>query len=232
MKNFVLFLAFFCMAFAGWPQARNYLDQPYLETSARVDTLVTPDQIYLEIRLQESDTKGRTSLEELEQQMGNRLKNLGVDLEKQLTVSQLSSDFRKYFLRKQDILKEKTYQLLLYDAPSAGQVLYELERIGISNVRLHKTEYADMDGLQEALKARAVIKSRRQARIMTEAIGQALGRAIFISDSGFSVRNTMKEIAPTLSIAADEGESAYLALPSDFDKIQAETSVRVVFLLE
>ena len=110
MRKIVLMLAFAMVVQGGWSQTKNFIDQPYLETSARVDTLVTPDRIFLQIKLQESDTKGKTSLEELEKRMGTRLRGLGIDLEKQLTVSDLSSDFQKYFLRKQDILKEKVFE--------------------------------------------------------------------------------------------------------------------------
>ncbi|MDX1333726.1 MAG: SIMPL domain-containing protein, partial [Robiginitalea sp.] len=98
MRNIAFMLAFALVVQAGWSQTKNFIDQPYLETSARVDTLVTPDRIFLQIRLQESDTKGRTSLEELEKRMATRLSSLGIDLEKQLTVSDPSSDFQKYFL--------------------------------------------------------------------------------------------------------------------------------------
>ena len=164
--------------------------------------------------------------------MAARLNGLGIDLDKQLTVSDLSSDFGKYFLRKQDILKEKVFELLVYDAQMAGRVLYELERTGISNVRLDRTEYAQMDALRETLKARAVRKSRRQGRLMAEAVDQSLGKALLISDSGFSVYNRMKASPPAVSMAADEPETVYVALPADFDKIKVEASVQVKFALE
>jgi len=232
MRKIVLMLAFAMVVQAGWSQTKNFIDQPYLETSARVDTLVTPDRIFLQIRLQESDTKGKTSLEELEKRMGTRLRGLGIDLEKQLTVSDLSSDFQKYFLRKQDILKEKVFELLVYDAPTAGRVLYELEGIGISNVRLDRTEYAQMDSLRDTLKARAVRRARRQGHIMVEALGQSLGKALFISDSGVTVYNNMKARPQAMAMAADESEAVYLALPSDFDKIKVEAGVQVKFALQ
>ncbi|TNF68987.1 MAG: DUF541 domain-containing protein [Bacteroidetes bacterium] len=232
MKQPLLTLALMGSVLASWSQAKNFIDQPYLETSARADTLVTPDRIFLEIRLQESDSKGRTSLQELEQGMAARLKAIGIDLEKQLTVSDLSSDFQKYFLRSQDILKEKVFELLVYDAQTAGRVLYELERTGISNVRLERTEYAEMDALRDTLKAQAVRRAQRQGRIMVEAIGQNLGKALYISDSGFTVINNMKGRAAEVMMSADEPESVYVALPADFDKIRVEAGVQVKFALE
>ena len=48
MKKIVLLLT---LTFCGvnFAQTKNFIDQPYLETTAKVDTLVTPDQIYLSI---------------------------------------------------------------------------------------------------------------------------------------------------------------------------------------
>jgi uncharacterized protein YggE len=232
MKRILLVLSIVLMSIGSWAQTKNFIDQPYLETSARVDTLVTPDRIYLQITLQESDTKGRTSLEELEKRMGTRLRDLGIDLEKQLMVSDLSSDFGKYFLRTQDILKEKTFELIVYDAPAAGRVLYELERLGISNVRLEKTEYSQMEDLKDILKARAVVRARRQGAIMTQALGQSLGRAIYISDNRFNIYNSMKGRNAEVMMSADAPQTAYVELPADFDKIRVEAGVQVRFVLE
>ena len=126
----------------SYGQNKNFIDQPYLETTARVDTLVTPDRIYLSIRITEADTKGKISVEKLENKMADKLKTLGIDTEKQLTLSDLASNFKKYFLRKVDVQKDKEYSLLVYDAVTAGNVILGLESIGISNVNLTKTEYS------------------------------------------------------------------------------------------
>jgi uncharacterized protein YggE len=232
MKQLLIMLALLGSVQALWSQAKNFIDQPYLETTARVDTLVTPDRIFLEIRLQESDTKGKTSLEEMERLMASRLSTLGIDLEEQLSVSDLSSDFQKYFLRRQDIHKEKVFELLVYEAQTAGRVLYELELAGISNVRLDRTEYAQMDTLRETLKARAVRRAQRQGSIMVAAIGQTLGKALYISDSGFAVFNNIKGRDTRVMMSADDPESLYVALPADFDKIRVEASIQVKFALD
>lgn len=212
-------------------QNRNFLDVPYLETSAQADTLVVPDRIYLGIRLQESDSKGRVSLEELEQKMAARLKAIGIDLSKQLSVSDLSSDFRKYFLRGQEVLKEKSFEVLVYDAATAGRVLFELEQLGIANTQLNRTEYAGMDALITQLKAKAMQKAQKQGEAMTAAIGQALGKAVYISDSGsFYSMGPAPRMKVFAEMAADQG--GYAPIEGEFQKIRAEASVQVKFLLE
>ena len=189
MKKPILILVLAGMLQTGFSQTKNFIDQPYLETSAEVDTLVTPNRIHLGIHLMESDSKGRISLEALERQMGEKLSALGIDLDKQLTVSDLGSEFQKYFLRKEDIVKQKAFELVLYDASTTAQVLYELEKAGISNIQLLKTDYEDMESLKDTLRVRGVQKTKRQGNMMASALGQSLGSALHITDRGFSIFN-------------------------------------------
>ena len=75
----------FCLLFSfavGTAQNKNFLDVPYLETSARVDTLVTPDKIYLNITITEKDSKGKKSVEEQENKMAQEFRGLGIDMDK------------------------------------------------------------------------------------------------------------------------------------------------------
>lgn len=227
--HYSLVLVILLLSFAGTAQTKNFIDQPYLETTARVDTLVTPDRIYLSVLITEEDTKGRISVEELENRMAAKLKSLGIDLEKQLSLSDLGSDFRKYFLRKTDILKEKAYTLLLYDGLTVGKVLQGLESIGIANVNLRKTEYSDLENLKLTLRERAVALAKSQAIAMTRPLSQNVGNALYISDlnTGFvrssGVYNEMERM-----------QKSNTAEPLDvgFRKIRVESSVNVKFAIE
>ena len=115
MKN-LLSIITLCIVSFVFSQTKNFIDQPYLETSAKADTLVIPDRIYLDILISEKDTKDKKSIEELEILMEERLKSIGIDIKKQLTLNDLASNFKKYFLKNTDILKTKSYSLIVYDA--------------------------------------------------------------------------------------------------------------------
>src|SRR5690606_9186605 len=103
-------------------QTKSFLDKPYLETTASADTLVQPDVIYLAILIREKDERNKTSVEAMEAKMIEKLMSLGIDLKEQLTLSDLASNFKKYFLKQQDILKDKAYSLKVYDSQTAGRV--------------------------------------------------------------------------------------------------------------
>jgi len=158
---------------------KNFIDQPYLETTAKVDTIVTPDQIYLSIYIHEGEDRNRTSLEKQERKVAAVLESLEIDLKKQLKLDNLASNYRKYFLKRKNVLKSKSYTLEVYDAITAGNVLIGLEDEGISNVRLIKTSYSKIESLKLNLKSKAILKAKAQAESLTTPLNQQLGKAIY-----------------------------------------------------
>ena len=181
MKN--IFLAVICViTFNLYSQSKNFIDQPYVEVSARVDTLVTPDKIFLKIIIAEKDSKGKQSVEELDENLFAKLTANGVNLKEQLTLNDVASNYKKYFLRGQDINKTKTYTLLLYDAATTGKVLGDLEEVGISNISVEKTEYSKLEELKSILRKRAALKAKKQAIDLSQPFNKKIGEPLYISD--------------------------------------------------
>lgn len=232
MKAITIILLPFLFSITGFSQTKNFIDLPYIETSAKVDTLVTPDRIYLSILLTEKDTKGKFSVEEQENKMAAELKRLNINLDKQLKLSDLSSNFKKYFLKQQDVLKSKAYSLLVYDALTAGKVIAALEAIEISNVNLEKTEFSKMEELQLTLKSKAVQKARANAAAMVKPLNQKIGNAIYITD--FGTPYFMQEPVAGIMVrgTASLNKEAFQPLDVEFKKIKVESEVKVTFKLD
>lgn len=233
MRKIILLLLLFFIT-KNFSQTKNFIDLPYIETSAKVDTLVTPDRIFLTILITEKDTKNRTSVEELESKMNLKLKSLGIITEKQLTLNDLSSNYKKYFLKQQDILKNKSYSLVVYDAKTASKVIAALEEEEISNVSLEKTEYSKTEELLLILKGKAIVKAKNTAISLTKPLNQKVGSAIYITDSN-SVSNMFRDKASKIvlrGMASLQAESDYEPIAISFEKIKIETQVNVNFKLE
>ncbi|TXN37368.1 DUF541 domain-containing protein [Flagellimonas hymeniacidonis] len=230
MKKIVVTLVLSFVLTSVMGQSKNFLDVPYLETSARVDTLVTPDKIYLSITIQEKDSKGKKSVEEQENKMAQNLKALGIDIDKQLVIKDLSSNFKKYFLRQKDVLKSKQYSLLVYSGKKAGEAMVALEKLDIANTYLEKTEYSKMDALELELKSKAVKKAKKKAEALTAPLGQTVGSAIHILDTSTPYYPKYNQ-APRMQMKAMEMDMAegQQPLDIDFEKIKVETSVNVKF---
>lgn len=228
-KTFYLLSFFICSLAFG--QTKNFIDQPYLETTAKVDSLVTPDQIYLSIYIHEGEDRNRTSLEKQERTMANVLENLGIDLKKQLKVDNLASNYKKYFLKRKNVLKSKSYTLEVYDAMTAGKVLIGLESEGISNVRLIKTAYSKIETLKLELKSKAILKAQQQAKALTTPLNQQLGKAIYINDKFYSrpYYNNMNMMARA-EYAMDEALETPIDIEFSKIKVESEISVRFIIL--
>ena len=230
----ILILSLIFVTTLSFSQTKNFIDLPYIETSAKVDTLVVPDRIYLTIILTEKDTKGKISLESLEQKMADKLTSIGIDLSKQLVTFDLSSNFKKYFLKQQDILKAKSYSLLVYDGKTAMKVIVDLESENISNVSLEKTEYSKIEQLQLELKTKAILKAKQNALSMANPLNQKVGNAIFISDFNDmpdALQGRMAGIR-IRGISSSNKSSVYEPIDIEFQKIKVETEVNVKFRLE
>ena len=217
-------------------QTKTFIDLPYIETSAKVDTLVIPDRIYLNISITEKDSRGKVSVEELESKMNEKLKSLGINVETQLALNDLASNYKKYFFKQQDILKHKNYTLLLYDAKISGKVLIALEEMEISNVTLEKTEYSKSEKMQLILKTKAIEKAKNQAIAMTNPLNQKVGNAIFISDLNTLVlRGGAVGSAAGIRIrgaSSISGNKEFIPADIEFEKIKIETELNVKFKLE
>ena len=178
-KGFLIFVMFFMWNL--FSAQKNFLDQPYIEVSASADTLVVPDRIYVSITLNEADSKNKKSVEEQEKQLETILKKLKINTDKDLSVLGYSSDFKKYFLKGQNILKTKKYSLLVRDAYTLGNVIISLEEAGISNTEVEKVEYSKSKELLLELKSEAVKRSRIIAQKLVKPLNQKVGKALNIS---------------------------------------------------
>ena len=228
-KTNFLYLAILFIVTGTFAQTKNFIDKPYLETTALYTETVVPDRIYLTIQITEADTKGKTSVEELENKMADKLKSLGIDIKEQLRLDDLASNFQKYFLRKKEVLKNKSYTLLVYDAQTAGKVILGLESINISNVRLLKTEYSKLEELKIELRAKAVSKAKTQAESLLKPLDQKPGKAIYISDLNTNIPRLYNRAAMMSKMEMDSAEQSYEPLDIEFEKIRIESSVTVYF---
>jgi len=230
MKNIALALLLTLLSLQSYSQTKNFIDQPYLETTAVVDTMVVPDRIYLSILITEADTKGKTSVEELENKMNKTFISLGIDTKKQLSLSDVASNFKNYFLRGKDVLKNKAYTLLVYDAVTAGKVIVGLESIDIANVRLTKTEYSKMEQLKLELKQKAVATAKIQAEALLKPLNQNLGKAIYISDMNANIYP--RPVADFKVMNLESGNQQENPIDIEFKKIKIESRVNVTFTIE
>ena len=232
-KSFLIFVMFFVWNL--FSAQRDFLDQPHIEVEAEADTLVVPDRIYVSITLNEADSKNKKSVEE--QQLETILKKLKINTDKDLSVLGYSSDFKKYFLKGQNILKTKKYSLLVRDAYTLANVIISLEEAGISNTEVEKIEYSKYRELLLELRIEAVKRSRITADKLVKPLNQKAGKALYISDMNYrgmgdyEVQAQM-DYSPEPRTYKKEGASEEFLRKLDIKKMKFSVVVRVNYQLD
>ncbi len=232
MKILTLFAFMLASAVSASSQTKNFIDQPFLEVSGNADTLVTPNEIYIRIMLSEKDTRDRVSIEELEQKMVSTLKGLGLDTDKSLTTSDITSNFKFYLLKSRDVIKTKIYTLKVTDAVTATQAFIKMEDIGISNTSIDRVDHSDLDNLKNKMRTKAIIDAKARAIALAIPLSQSVGSAIYIADTD-NVNQQLQgrlagiQIRGISSIQNDKQE-----LPKiEFEKIKVTASINAKFIL-
>ena len=202
----------------------------YIQVNGRAEMEITPDEFYLQIIINERDSKGKISVESQQREMIAALKKLGVDVDKQLKVANLSSEFFK----KNTSVASAKYQLQLGSSAEVGQVWQALSDLGISNVSILKVSHSEIDRYKEQVRVEAIRNARQNAETLAGAIGQTAGRCFYIYDSNSNVMPVMYDNAVLMRSAKAYGtaEAAVEEEPLEFKTIRLEYSVQTKFVLE
>lgn len=211
---------------------KNFIDQNYIEVIGKADKEVVPDNLYLSITINDKDVKGK-SLSVLEKEMFRQLQLLGIDVAKDLSVKDLDSNFKNYWIFKTGIIASKEYELKVHDANTAGKVMIALQNIGISNVSIDRTEYSKMKALQLQVKTDAIKSAQTTAEALCEAIHQTIGRAIYIVElQNYNAIQAPSKMMMVKNFAPDSGSEVATEPIVEFHPIKVEASVMVRFELK
>ena len=182
MKRFILAAAVALLALPAAAQVQEAFPS-YIQVNGRAEREIAPDEFYLQIVINERDSKGKVSVESQQRDMIAALKRLGVNVEKQLKVANLSSEFFK----KNTSVATAKYQLQLGSSAEVGKVWQALDGLGISNVSILKVSHSQLERYKSEVRVEAMRNARQNAATLAEAIGQTIGKCFYVYDSNNDV---------------------------------------------
>lgn len=235
MKRYVIGLVALAMLMylsLGDVQAQVIAEKqtPYVSVNGYSEIKVTPDEIFLSITLDESDTKGKVSLEEQRKAMFQALKRLKIDAEKQLSVVDMSSD---YFRRKSSLAATK-YELKVGSATEARKVFEALDAVKISNVNVVRAQCSKMEEYRTEARKAAILNAKAKAAELAEAIGQSIGPCFEINDYNTSSQPiVVKRVNMMRAANMDSAvtEEAYVEPDIEFEQIKITYNLSARFVL-
>ena len=201
---------------------------PTVSVNGSAQLKVLPDEIYITIKLDESDTKGKVTLEEQRRSMFAALKKAGVDAEKQLSVVDMNSSF----YRRRGALAVTQYELKVATAEAVGKVFEALEKAGIPNVNVTRTAYSKMEELRSEARKAAIVNAQQRARELAEAVGQSVGACYEINDYTTTTQPVVYRSKMMLANSASLDAATEEAEPNvEFEQIVVNYNVSAKFLL-
>lgn len=228
MKRTILLAAAALMAFTAAAQTTEAYPS-YIQVNGQAEREIEPDEFYLSIVINERDSKGKISVESQQRDMIAALKRLGINVEKQLKMANLSSEFYK----KRSSVATAKYQLQLASSGEVARVWQALDGMGISNVSILRVTNSKMDQYRSEVRAEAIRNAQQTARTLAGAIGQSIGKCFYIYDSNNNFMPVFYDnMAVMRSAKADYAAGEASEEPLDFKTIKLQYNVQAKFVLE
>ena len=237
MKHLVICFLTSFIYLLGYSQTgeKNFIDQNYIEVTGTAEKEITPDLIYLTIIINEKNITNKETIESVEKRMLEKLNSIGIDITKDLVLQDFSSNFKSYILKKDELISNKEYQLLVHDAKTVGVVFKELDKIGISNISISKVDHSKIEQYKKEIKIQAIKAGKEKAEALAAAVGQTTGKAIYILENNPYIYNYQRndnqvKMLSKLSFSVNSNQND--ETPFEFEKIKLEYSVLVRFELK
>ncbi len=161
-------------------EVKYTIDSKYVEVTGVAEMEIIPNEIYINITLQEEKENLKRSVEEQENILISKLKKLDVDV-KNLKLSNVGS-YTYWNKKNKESYKQKSFELKLEDAGKASEVMHALGSLEIYRMYVGRTEHSDIEKFRKQVKIDAVVAAKEKAKYLLEAVDEELGGVISITE--------------------------------------------------
>ncbi len=229
MNKMILISGFLLGTTIGFSQQKNFIDENYIEVTGSAEMEVVPDEIYLEVTIHEKDGKEKETIEEQEKKMFAQLTKAGVDVEKDVSISNMMSYLQYRWLRKDNIGAKKSYRILVHDAATVEKIYELLNEIEISSIAIVSMNHSKIEEFRRTVKVDALKVAKEKASDFAEAIGQKIGKAIHIREVQKNNHEFINQSVVSNIVVRQESEND---MQVEFEKIKIRYTMSAKFKLE
>lgn len=179
-RNLFLFLLF-AVPFFTFAQ-EGFKGEHFIEVTGTAQQEIEPNEIFVMIRLREfEENRQKTSLEKLDNDFLNALKQAGID-RKRLELADAGSTIGKFRRKDKDAFREKTYQIKLTSAAELEKFLEKLEPVKVDLVDVVKLHHSDYEKIKLELKTKALQAAKAKAETLLKSIDAEIGKPLMVRD--------------------------------------------------
>ncbi|HEY0429929.1 MAG TPA: SIMPL domain-containing protein [Pyrinomonadaceae bacterium] len=178
----IVLTVIFVLTLLSNASAQTNTDRRAVEVTGSAEMLIMPNEFTFKIMLTERiENKQKLTIEMQESNLKNELAKIGVDVQKDLTIFDMTSVYisRK---RTRDTLGSKIYSLKLRDLEKIEMLQEIADRLNIASLDLTESTHSELTTFRRETKIEAVKAAKAKAEYMLGAIGERIGKALFVQE--------------------------------------------------
>lgn len=184
MKNIILSFIIFVISQGIYSQTYPSTEKKYILVTGSSEVIVIPDQIELEITLQEyiGLSKGKRDLSNIESEFFDILEKNNID-HKMLVFS--NSDYSWYYYWwscRNDTYRQKSFKIKLSSSTDFISLVNDLNIKGLKSIRISDSSHKDLQKLRKDVKIAAMRAAKEKALYLLESINEKLGQVISVDE--------------------------------------------------
>lgn len=202
-------------------------DLRFVEVNGTAELEVVPDEIFVIGVLQEEKAG---ELEKVETNFLKQLQKSGIANE-DISLADLSGEYASAWFKKDQLVKEKTYQIKVNSAEMLGKFLSIADEVGLKNVQIIRTDLSNREEVEQELRIKAVKDAQNKAQYMSEAIGSKIGVVLEIRENYISVYRGNERVNDLMMVqmAMPSKAKAHQESVIGFKKIRMEVKIMAKF---
>lgn len=204
--------------------AQENENKRFVEVNGEAKIEVIPDEIYVSATIREEKPE---SFDKVEKAFLSAMKKFDL-LDEDISLADMTGEFASAWFKKDQLRKEKIYQIKLSSAESVGDFLKMADEVGLKDVNIVRTDISNRDEVERNLRIAAVKDSKEKATYMTAALDSKIGDVLLIRDQYMNIFRGNERVN---DMAMMQMSASYQKMEKDvvvgFKKIRMEIKVFV-----
>ncbi len=208
-------------------------NKPFIEVTGRAELEISPDEIYLDIRLKEKIKNGKkTTLDVLENSLKKELEIIGIPKES-LFISDINSVISKTGWWTNEILSIGKYSLKITNTKKLKKVFKAFEKLEITDAYIIKATHSKLASFKKKNRIAAIKAAKEKARYLLNAINATTGKPLKVNETEHQLQNFAQLNHLNTSSARYESSVSKVKTSNQglvqFENIKLTSSIYVVF---
>ena len=207
--------------------AQEEFKEHFIEVTGTAYREIEPNEIYILIRLKEfEENRQKTSLEKLEKEFFNAVKEAGID-RKRVELADAGSDLEKFRRKDKEAFREKTFQIKLTSGAELDKFIEKLSPVKVDSVNVTRLHHSDYEKIKLDLKVEALKIAKAKAETLLQSIGAEIGKPLMVRD--FDFPQPYMEMNANVRMMKMESDQSVAEEPIAFRKIKMQAQITAQF---